>query len=629
MNKQDIAIVVLLVALLFGWMRYQNKTQAERVRQWRESQAALAATNETAAAASAISAEAQKSAAITAAGPQINEAGAKATEAPAEAPAAPPAGEEEEDSGVPEKTATLSSEEVEIVVSSKGATIRAATLHGYRKTVAKDSGDICFDYSAEPALALRGVKGLGANADFEIVSSSPTAAVLRATAPSGLALQRTITLADGYRLNIADAFTAAEGADLPESSVSVGTLRRQARGNTSILSVDALPGDLDRNGGYGKVLHWERKRMLTGLFTGGARGGGCAGAPDGALFPETVERAFSEPQRWVAVKTRFFAQVLDSETPSVGYAVSAARSLERGPLLVDSVAARMLFPAQKVAAGESVVRRHSLYIGPKKHSVIKKFAPASGEIMEFGTFKWLCVVILPLLNFFYLIFRNYGVAIIVLTILVRLVFWPLTRKSNESMKKMGEIQPLVKEIQTKFKDDPQKLQQETMKLYREHKVNPMASCLPMLIQIPVFIALFVVLRSATELRFAPFLWIRDLSEPENLLKGVIPGVPALNILPFLMAGTMFLQSKLTPSMGDPQQQKMMMWMMPLMMFVMFYSMPSALLLYWTVSQLLAIVQLLRQRRARAAESATVGPDGVIDGESVSRQQRRRMEREGK
>ena len=151
----------------------------------------------------------------------------------------------------------------------------------------------------------------------------------------------------------------------------------------------------------------------------------------------------------------------------------------------------------------------------------------------------------------------------------------------------------------------------------------------MLVQIPVFIALFVVLRSATELRFAEFLWIRDLSEPENLFAGLIPGLPAINLLPFLMAGTMFLQSKLTPSMGDPRQQRMMMWMMPLMMFFMFYSMPSALLLYWTVSQILAIVQLVKQRkdRAKTANAAAVGADGVIEGEVVTRQERRRRERE--
>ncbi|MBP5543869.1 MAG: YidC/Oxa1 family insertase periplasmic-domain containing protein, partial [Kiritimatiellae bacterium] len=336
----------------------------------------------------------------------------------------------------------------------------------------------------------------------------------------------------------------------------------------------------------------------------------------------------ADPQRWVALKTRFFAQVLSSEgTQTEGFIVTANRSQEQGPLTVQSVSAQMLLPTISLPPGGSVTRSYRLYIGPKKLSILRSFAENTAEIMEFGTFKWLCVILIPILNGLNAVFHNYGVAIIVLTIMVRLIFWPLTRKSNESMKKMGAIQPQLKAIQEKFKGDPQKLQQETMRLYRENHVNPMSSCLPMLIQIPVFIALFVVLRTATELRFAPFLWIRDLSEPENLLAGVIQGVPALNILPFLMAGTMFLQSKLTPSMGDPAQQKMMMWMMPLMMFFMFYSMPSALLLYWTVSQFLAIIQLMRQRKARAA-AATVGADGVIEGEAVTRQERRRLEREG-
>ena len=161
---------------------------------------------------------------------------------------------------------------------------------------------------------------------------------------------------------------------------------------------------------------------------------------------------------------------------------------------------------------------------------------------------------------------------------------------------MQEIQPLMKEIQAKYKDNPQRMQQETFALYREHKVNPMSSCLPMLIQIPVFIALFNVLRSAVELRYAPFLWIGDLSEPEGLFAAWFP-FGGLNILPILMAATMALQSYLTPSTGDRKQQQMMMVMMPVMMLVMFYSFPSALSLYWTLSQAVSIVQMWLIRRA--------------------------------
>jgi YidC/Oxa1 family membrane protein insertase len=186
------------------------------------------------------------------------------------------------------------------------------------------------------------------------------------------------------------------------------------------------------------------------------------------------------------------------------------------------------------------------------------------------------------------------------------------------MKRMQEIQPKMKELQARFKDNPQRLQQETWALYREHKVNPLSSCLPMLIQIPVFIALFNVLRSAVELRYALFLWIADLSEPEALFASWFP-FGGLNVLPVLMAVTTGLQSAFTPSTGDRQQQRMMMVVMPAMMLFMFYSFPSALSLYWFLSNLFSIVQMWMIRRSTGASAAVV-PE-VIDP-PVTRQMRR-------
>ena len=246
--------------------------------------------------------------------------------------------------------------------------------------------------------------------------------------------------------------------------------------------------------------------------------------------------------------------------------------------------------------------------------------------MEFGFFRWFCELLVPTLNFFYKLIPNYGVAIMLLTLMVRLLFWPLTHKGTEGMKRMQALQPKLAALKAQFKDDPQKMQQETWKLYRENKVNPMASCLPTLIQIPVFIALYTVLRSAIELRFAPFLWITDLSEPENLLAGILPNGYVLNILPIMMAATMALQSYFTPSMGDAAQQKMMMWLMPCMLLFMFYGLPSALTLYWTFSQGIAIGQLWWQRRRAAHATALDGPDSG-DTINMTRQMRRRTERE--
>jgi len=246
-------------------------------------------------------------------------------------------------------------------------------------------------------------------------------------------------------------------------------------------------------------------------------------------------------------------------------------------------------------------------------------------LMRFGTWRVFCEWLLSLLNIINKFTHNYGAAIILMTILVRLLLLPITRKSAESMRRMQALQPRLKEIQAQFKDDPQKMQRETMRLYGEHKVNPLSSCLPMFIQLPVFVALFTVLRSAVGLRYAGFLWISDLSAPENLFKDSLGF--GLNILPILMAATMGLQSYLTPSAGDPSQQRMMMIFMPVMMLFMFYSFPSALSLYWTTSQLLGIGGLIYQRR-KAASGNQGSKDGmeVIMPPKETRQMRRARER---
>ena len=197
-----------------------------------------------------------------------------------------------------------------------------------------------------------------------------------------------------------------------------------------------------------------------------------------------------------------------------------------------------------------------------------------------------------LMRLAYSVTGNYGLAIILLTFLIRIVFWPLNRKSMLSTQRMQEIQPEITALRERYKSDPARQQQEMMKLYKEKKINPMGGCLPMLIQIPVFFALFIVLRGAIELRFSSFLWISDLSTPENLFADKLPF--ALNILPLLMGFTMWLQQRMTPT-SDPQQQKMML-MMPIIFTLMFYSFPSGLSLYWTTNQVLMIIQLAVMRR---------------------------------
>jgi len=209
--------------------------------------------------------------------------------------------------------------------------------------------------------------------------------------------------------------------------------------------------------------------------------------------------------------------------------------------------------------------------------------------------------LLYLLRFFDEYVHNYGVSIILLTILVKALFWPLTHKSYKSMKEMQKLQPRMAKLREKHKNDKQKLNQEMMALYKTYKVNPMGGCLPMVIQIPVFFALFRVLGGCIELRHAPFmLWINDLSAPDRLFNFPfqIPfmsppyGIPVLTLL---MGASMFLQQKMTPTPGDPMQAKIMMFL-PIIFTFMFINFPSGLVLYWLVNNILSIGQQYRIHR---------------------------------
>jgi YidC/Oxa1 family membrane protein insertase len=601
MNKQEKLIAMLLGALLVGWMFYSQREAAKQAEARAEEAAVEPAV------------PVLKDTALTA--PQDVPAQPAQSAVEASVPAQP---------AVPEEVVELVGDKVTLAVSSYGAVLKRATLSQFTSLPGKPSDEnppVTFDFAAEPGLELSGFPGLPPNAVYRVERDPAGRAVtLTAATAQGLTVVRRIELLEEYQVKVSDAVRNAGDTVvvLGTNGVSMGTMVKGASKN-EVLTVDSLPALAGA-----KTHYWGSEKATKQYLVGGAAGG-CGGAPAAVGLSDRVTLPVHEPQAWVALKSRFFVSAFTSSETNCGFTLLATRDLSKPVYALSGVSARILFPGRVLAQGETLSRDYTLFIGPKKLSLLQAMGNGMDAVMEFGKFAWFCKLLVPTLNFFHRLYPNYGVAIILLTFLVRIIFWPLTHKSTQSMKKMQELQPKLKEIQAKFKDSPQKMQQETWAIYRENKVNPMSSCLPMLVQIPIFIALFTVLRSAVELRYAPFLWIADLSEPENLFAGAIPMVGALNILPILMSATMALQSYLTPSAGDPQQQKMMMIMMPIMMLFMFYKFPSALSLYWTVSQVMSIVQMLMMRRKSAHKNDPHG-DGMTVEPPQTRQQRRQAAR---
>ncbi len=249
----------------------------------------------------------------------------------------------------------------------------------------------------------------------------------------------------------------------------------------------------------------------------------------------------------------------------------------------------------EILPSTEIVKGYTLFLGPKEIKILKNFGNNLESAIDYGFFDVIAKPLHYVLVYFNKYLNNFGFSIILVTIIIKIIFWPLTHKSQKSMKEMQKLQPLMAKIREKYKDNKEMMNKELMGLYRTYKVNPMSGCLPMLIQIPVFIALYSVLSSSIELRHVPFaFWIKDLSTPDRLfsLPFKIPfmdppyGIPVLTLL---MGLSMFIQQKMQPMVGDPAQAKIMMFM-PIMFTVMFINFPSGLVLYWLTQNILSIGQ---------------------------------------
>jgi YidC/Oxa1 family membrane protein insertase len=478
-----------------------------------------------------------------------------------------------------ERVVALSNDSVRVEFTSLGGGIRSVELLKHK---ANGHGNALLNDHEQPAaLGITDLVGAGTNESFAIEQPDAKTLVLR----SASQVTKTFSLGNDYLLTGTIQMPAAVAAGRSNLTLAVGT---------------AFPADPKESPAYLNV-DWQ-------------------GGPK--FFNRDISRVTSRTKKgqnreevrayWVAVKSQYFAMILSTATNSVGVSYApveipappAAKPLPP----VRGVTAAMEVPLTRTADG-SATCAFTFYAGPKDYDRLVALGKNQDEAMDFGSWMDLYsgifgLVLLRGLIFFHGLIPSYGVAIILVTIALKIIFWPIQAKSIKSMKQMQKFQPQLQKLKDKYKDDPQRLNQETMKLYKEHKINPFSGCLPMLVQLPILIAFYKVLISDIALRGAAFLWIKDLSQADTIFS--VAGL-AINPLPLVMVGTMIWQQKITPTSGDPQQAKMMMFM-PLIMLVFFYKQAAGLTLYWTLQQLLSILQ---QWWSMRQERKTGGPPAPL------------------
>jgi len=340
-------------------------------------------------------------------------------------------------------------------------------------------------------------------------------------------------------------------------------------------------------------------------------------------IPPTEYRSGAGNVAWVAVHNQFFTLAAMPQQPANQLVVrkidlprpggeEAGLANPNAPPPVGFEGA-LVYPAQTLAPGQAFTNQIFLFAGPKEYQTLARIGGRFNNNIDLvmgygGFFGFFAKALLLAMNTLHnALGLPYGWAIIAITVIIKLVFWPLTQASTRSMKRMQALQPQMNAIKEKYKDDPVKMNKKTMEFMKENKVSPLGGCLPMLLQIPVFFGFYRMIQSAIELRGARFLWVRDLSKPDTLF--TIPGTAfPFNLLPLIMGVTMLWQARLTPpSPGmDPMQAKMMRYM-PLMFLVFLYNFSAGLALYWTVQNLLTIAQTKLTRSVQETAAPAKGP----------------------
>lgn len=467
-----------------------------------------------------------------------------------------------------------------MTLSERGASVVSMILEKYHETVEADSplkelipqdmkgGTVLVSLAGQKTQGLaNGLFDVDQKADHLDVQTKPVTVRFHYSAPSGLQIEKAYTFnPDSYLIGLSVTLHNAGTRALPDGLTM--SMRTLSEGKQAAYGFEGPSGLIDNKLQQIKFKKIAKENKLQGQI------------------------------RWFAVEARYFMSSLIPKEPV------------QGEMLMDYK--DKLLTNQLVLAGEPIGPQQSrsyqfnLFMGPKSLKLLRSLNNGLERAINFGWADFIAKPCLWFMNFIYRFIPNYGVAIIILTIVTRMMFWPLATKSYKSMAEMRKLQPLMKEIREKYKDDKAKINQETMALYKTYKVNPMGGCLPMLIQLPVFLALYSMLYQAIELRHAPFFgWINDLSAPDRLFhfhpSFHVPfmqppyGIPVLTLI---MGATMLLQQKMTPTPGDPAQAKMMM-LMPVVFTVIFINFSSGLVLYWLVGNLLSMLQQYYVQRKKA------------------------------
>ena len=505
-----------------------------------------------------------------------------------------------------EKIETLHNSDVELRLTNRGGGITEAVMlnqiaEGTKRVILNSPKHTpigaMFDDPAKPTLP-----------EFALSRLSDSSISCERSTPDGIAIRKKFSM-----------LQSSERKDnfLLELNVDVQNTGAQPYTNSDyFVALGSAAPIHPRDYPYYTRLVWyvngkARDRNVS-AFQGGSGFLGFGAHPPQPVFQENFAGA-----EWTAVTNQFFATIiapLNAKATGIwGHSFEVAA--QQNMLGVEGAMRMQGFQLQP---GQTYTARFQIWAGPKIYHRLAQLDHHEAEIMNFGVFKVVSQFLLNFLNTIHSVLKSYGISILVLTLVVRLVLWPLQSKANQTMRKTALLGPKMQELREKYKDDPTRMNQEVMKLYKQYGINPVGGCLPMAIQIPIFFGLYQMLAQAVELRNASFLWVKDLSQPDTLFVipglGWIPilGIPgvglAINIIPLLMAATQIWLMAMTPKTGDATQRRIMMFT-PLMFLFFCYNFAAALALYYTAQNLFSILQFYQNKRQPMPTLEKVAPAG--------------------